>query len=188
MSLFIPAKGMEPKVAETVDGPPDEPGEEMSREARVWKTYVREADQSDKEMVTGRTRFIIESAKDLKPDYAESSAKTQIYITKMLAAIANGEPVPPPMEEEEFSPSLVAVAVNFLWFLSLSLSLVISLIAMLSKDWCYKFMSGRSGQTYEQAQLRQQKWNGIERWRMTEGMDYMPAGMHLALCKRRPVI
>ncbi|KAG9105187.1 hypothetical protein FRC07_009521, partial [Ceratobasidium sp. 392] len=37
-----------------VEDPPDKPGEEMSREARVWRTYVRESDRWDKEMIDGR--------------------------------------------------------------------------------------------------------------------------------------
>ncbi|KAG9120543.1 hypothetical protein FRC07_003923 [Ceratobasidium sp. 392] len=35
---------------------PDPPGEEMSKDARVWKTYVREADRWDKEMIDGRNK------------------------------------------------------------------------------------------------------------------------------------
>ncbi|KAG8746623.1 hypothetical protein FRC10_004225 [Ceratobasidium sp. 414] len=35
---------------------PDDPGAEMARGARVWRTYVREADRSDKEMVEGRNK------------------------------------------------------------------------------------------------------------------------------------
>ncbi|KAG8693066.1 hypothetical protein FRC08_009342 [Ceratobasidium sp. 394] len=41
-----------------VDDPPDEPGAEMAREARVWKTYVRESDKLDKEMVDGRNNSL----------------------------------------------------------------------------------------------------------------------------------
>ncbi|KAG9085532.1 hypothetical protein FS749_004352, partial [Ceratobasidium sp. UAMH 11750] len=38
--------------------PPDDLGAEMAREARVWKTYVRESDKSDKELVDGRNNSL----------------------------------------------------------------------------------------------------------------------------------
>ncbi|KAG9090271.1 hypothetical protein FS749_000690 [Ceratobasidium sp. UAMH 11750] len=194
-----------------VEDPPDEPGAEMAREARVWKTYVRESDKSDKEMVDGRnnsldvlliffrtvevaqaalfsaisTAFVIESLGDLKPDPAESAAQTLLVMSQTLAAIANNRPVASPspdaLDPPAFSPSHTAVVVNILWFLSLSLSVAVSLVAMLAKEWCYKFMSSRSGPSYEQARRRQRKWNGMERWKMKKVLIYLPAMMHLAL-------
>ncbi|KAG9093672.1 hypothetical protein FRC06_011417 [Ceratobasidium sp. 370] len=185
----------------------------MAKEARVWKTYVRESDKSDKEMVDGRnssldvllipknkfrthatqaalfsaisTAFVIESLGDLKPDPAESSAQTLLVMSQMLAAIANNQPVASPspdtLDPSPFSPSRTAVVVNMLWLLSLSLSVAVSLVAMLSKEWCFKFMSGRSGPPYEQARQRQRKWNGMERWKMKKALIYLSAMMHLAL-------
>ncbi|KAG8790213.1 hypothetical protein FRC12_012503 [Ceratobasidium sp. 428] len=130
-------------------------------------------------------RFLIESLGDLKPDPAESSAKTLLLMSQTLAAIANGQTVTPPapgtLGEPPFSPSKTAVVVNLLWLLSLSLSIAVSLIAMLAKDWCYKFLSSRVGPAYEQARRRQLKWNGIERWKMKEVLTYLPGMMHTAL-------
>ncbi|KAG9083489.1 hypothetical protein FRC07_013900, partial [Ceratobasidium sp. 392] len=46
----------QPQMSEigTTEDPPDRFGEEMTREARVWRTYVVEADTWDKEMIEGR--------------------------------------------------------------------------------------------------------------------------------------
>ncbi|KAG8723576.1 hypothetical protein FRC09_002722 [Ceratobasidium sp. 395] len=183
----------------TIKDPPDLPGEEMAKDARVWKTYVREADIRDKEMIDGRngtavfaalfsaisTAFIIESLGDLKPDLTDESAQTLLFMSQTLTAIANNQPAPsPPADtsgQRTFSPSRSAVVVNVLWLLSLSLSVAVSLVAMLAKGWCYNFMSGRSGPIYEQARKRQEKWNGMERWKMTELLVYLPVAMHLAL-------
>ncbi|KAG8793212.1 hypothetical protein FRC12_003502 [Ceratobasidium sp. 428] len=194
-----------PKVSRTIvaEDPPDPPGEEMAKEARVWKTYVREADRWDKEMIDGRnssldvmlifaalfsaisTAFIIESLGGLRPDPADSSAQTLLLMSQTLTAIANGQPAPSPPADtfnpRPFSPPRSAVVVNVLWLLSLSLSVAVSLVAMLAKDWCHKFMSGRSGPMYEQARKRQEKWNGMERWKMAELLVYLPIAMHLAL-------
>ncbi|QRV80962.1 activating signal cointegrator 1 complex subunit 3 [Ceratobasidium sp. AG-Ba] len=181
----------------------DPPGQEMAKDARVWKTYVREADRWDKELVEGHnssldvllskaalfsaisTAFIIESLSDLKSDPAESSARSLLAISQKLDSIAAGQRLSSlPVQDnglDGFSPSHSAVVVNILWLLSLSLSVAVSLIAMLSKDWCYKFMIGRSGAIYEQARRRQQKWNGIERWKLQELLNYLPGLMHIAL-------
>ncbi|QRV87244.1 hypothetical protein RhiJN_15262 [Ceratobasidium sp. AG-Ba] len=175
----------------------------LGKEAQVWKTYVADSDRSDKEMVEGRnssldvllifaalfsaisTAFIIESLNDLKPDPAESSAQTLFLMSQTLMAMANNQPVSLPAQDQTpyptFSPSRSAVVVNILWLLSLSLSVAVSLIAMLAKDWCYKFMSNRVGPMYEQARRRQQKWNGIEIWKMEEVLAFLPWMLHMAL-------
>ncbi|KAG8736519.1 hypothetical protein FRC10_009218 [Ceratobasidium sp. 414] len=157
----------------------------MTKEARVWKTYVWETDRWDKELVGGRNRFVLVSVADLKPDYTESSAQTLLAISQMLSAQANPQNAslvaPGPSDTPSFSPSRTAVLVNSLWMLSLSLSVAVSLIAMLAKDWCYKFTSSRSGPAYEQARRRQRKWNGIKKWKMNEVLTYLPGMLHLAL-------
>ncbi|QRV95379.1 transmembrane protein [Ceratobasidium sp. AG-Ba] len=147
--------------------PEDPLGEEMTKEARVWKT------------------FIIESLGDLKPDPTESSARSLLVISQKLDSILAGQQaLSLPAQGtslDDFSPSHSAVIVNILWLLSLSLSVAVSLIAMLAKGWCYRFMIGRSGAIYEQARKRQMKWDGIERWRMREVLDHLPGVMHSAL-------
>ncbi|KAG9085372.1 hypothetical protein FS749_004464, partial [Ceratobasidium sp. UAMH 11750] len=175
----------------------------MTNEARVWKTYVWETDRWDKELVGGRnstldvllifaalfsaisTAFVIVSITDLKPDYTESSAQTLLVIAQMLAIQASPQNAslmaPSPPDAHSFSPSSTAVLVNSLWMLSLSLSVAVSPIAMLAKDWCYKFTFNRSGPAYEQARRRQRKWNGIEKWKMNEVLTYLPGVLHLAL-------
>ncbi|KAG8790836.1 hypothetical protein FRC12_010863, partial [Ceratobasidium sp. 428] len=168
-----------------LEDPDDEPGAEMAKGARVWRTYVKETDRWDKEMVDGRNKFIIESLGDLKPDYAESSAKALIAISQKLDAMISDQQIMPSSNQtsnlDTFSPSHSSVIVNILWLLSLTLSVAVSLIAMLAKEWCYKFMIGRSGPIYEQGRRRQQKWNGMEKWKMQEVLTYLPGLMHIAL-------
>ncbi|QRV96300.1 hypothetical protein RhiJN_24318 [Ceratobasidium sp. AG-Ba] len=193
-----------------MEDPDDEPGAEMEKEARVWRTYVKETERWDKEMVDGRnnsldvllsanqpstvfaalfsavsTAFITQSLGDLKPDPAVLSAQTLLVISQKLDLITNGQRTTFPTDaspvDHSFSPPYSAVVVNVLWLLSLSLSIAVSLIAMLAKEWCYNFISGRSGQAYDQARRRQQRWNGIARWKMQEILSYLPGLMHLAL-------
>ncbi|KAG8793215.1 hypothetical protein FRC12_003505 [Ceratobasidium sp. 428] len=208
-------------VNEITGDPPDEPGAEMFKEARIWRTYVKETDRWDKDLMEGRnnsldvllifvsfksgfsevisrvlpkaalfsaisTAFVIESLNDLKPDPTEESARTLLLISQTLSAMTGNSSLVPTAaqgssDSTTFSPPSSAVIVNILWLLSLSLSVAVSLIAMLAKEWCHKFMSGRSGQAYEQARRRQLRWNGMEKWRMRDALTYLPGAMHLAL-------
>ncbi|KAG8685859.1 hypothetical protein FRC09_014495 [Ceratobasidium sp. 395] len=157
----------------------------MAKDARVWKTYVKETDRFDQEMMNGRDSFLVESLGDLQPNTTVSSAQSLQLMSQALAAIANSQPVSLPvqitLDTSEFSPPRSAIIVNVLWVLSLSLSVAVSLFAILAKEWCYIFMSGRSGQAYEQARRRQQRWNGIRKWRMKGVLTYLPGALHMAL-------
>lgn len=86
-------------------------------------------------------------------------------------------------EPAEFQPSLSAILVNGLWFLSLTLSVSVSLVAMLAKEWCFTFMSGRTGSPASQARRRQQRWEGLNRWGMENMVMFLPSVIQLALCK-----
>lgn len=130
-------------------------------------------------------RFVIESSKDLKPDYSKTSAETLLLMSQILSGIARASPANESItitaESAEFTPEGPAVIVNTLWFLSLSLSVGVSLISILAKEWCYSFLAGRVGTTLRQARLRQQRWDGIQRWRMTGILYLLPLLMHISL-------
>ncbi|CAE6449584.1 unnamed protein product [Rhizoctonia solani] len=183
---------------------PDEYGAELGKEARVWKVYVKESDRSDAEMVDGwnksldvilvfaalfsaiSTAFLIESSKKLQQDPADVTAQTLLAISHTLSAIANGSRplVSEPLaggNTEEFTPSRTMVAINTLWYLSLSLSVATSLLAMLAKDWCHSFMAGRTGHAYNQTLRRQRKWTMIKKWKMQELIVVLPSLIHLSL-------
>jgi hypothetical protein len=139
---------------------------------------------------TFNTRFVIFSSSGLQQDPADTSAQTLLAISQTLLAISNGQPansstLGSPDPATSFTPSHATVTVNILWYLSLSLSVAVSLVAMLAKEWCHSFMSNRSGQIYEQGRRRQERWNGIVRWKMIEVMTFLPMVMHLALRKRQ---
>ncbi|CUA70742.1 hypothetical protein RSOLAG22IIIB_09070 [Rhizoctonia solani] len=198
----------------------DEEGKELGPDAQVWKTYVREADLVDEELVDGWnksmdvllvfaalfsaistayelilssiyaadniSRFVIESYKNLKPDPADISSQTLLTISQTLMFISNGsQPAnfTPSSEAEApaFRASAKAICVNVLWFLSLSLSVAVSLISMLAKEWCLEFMAGRTGPPGAQARRRQQRWDGLVRWRMKEVIVILPSLIHLSL-------
>ncbi|QRV92900.1 Apolipoprotein [Ceratobasidium sp. AG-Ba] len=178
-------------------------GAEMAKEAKIWKVYVNETDKADDELVDGwnksldvllifaalfsaiSTAFAGISTQYLQQDPADKSAQALLTISQALVEISNNRAMNSSLvansEPPVFKPSRTAVIVNTLWFLSLSLSVAVSLIAMLAKEWCHAFISGRTGEIYERARLRQKRWNEIERLRMVDVLTLLPLLMHLAL-------
>ncbi|KAG8720765.1 hypothetical protein FRC09_009011 [Ceratobasidium sp. 395] len=161
-------------------------GAEMAKDAKIWQIYVRETDKADEELVDGWNKFVGISTQKLQQDPSDTSAQALLVISQFLLATlgdstANTSSAGLEQASTEFRPSATAVAVNTLWFSSLSLSVAVSLIAMLAKEWCRSFMSGRSGETYERARLRQKRWNEIERLRMIDALTLLPLLIHLAL-------
>ncbi|CAE6499925.1 unnamed protein product [Rhizoctonia solani] len=183
----------------------DEYGAELDPDARVWKTYVKESDEFDQDLVEGwnrsldvilifaalfsaiSTTFVLETSKLLQEDPADATAQTLEAISQTLLLIAQGNQslaprsTEPDTLDEEFSPSRIAVCINILWFLSLALSVAASLIAMLAKEWCYLFMAGRTGQPCLQARRRQQRWDAMVKWKMPELLMFLPSLMHMSL-------
>ncbi|CAE6429251.1 unnamed protein product [Rhizoctonia solani] len=194
---------VDPKVNGIAQEEFDEYGAELRKDARVWKAYVKEADKFDMEQVDGWNRsldvtlifaalftaictaFVIESSKSLKVDATETSARRLDQMTSILLVIANASS---PQElnstqilsPEPFSPRPMDLCINVLWFFSLILSAAVSLVAMLAKEWCYLFISGRIGDPWSQTKRRQQRWEGIENWRMEQVIMILPSFIHLA--------
>ncbi|KAG9093124.1 hypothetical protein FS749_015020 [Ceratobasidium sp. UAMH 11750] len=181
----------------------DDYGQELGKDARFWKVYLQESKVWDADMVDGwnnsldlilifaalfsaiSTVFVLESSKTLQLDPAETSAQTLSLISQTLLAMANTQPgsafnfTPP--EASPFVAPTSAVCVNALWFLSLSLSVAVSLIATLGKDWARGYIAELTGQPYQQARKRQQRWDALQEWRMPEVIMFLPSLLHLAL-------
>ncbi|CUA77092.1 hypothetical protein RSOLAG22IIIB_12537 [Rhizoctonia solani] len=175
----------------------------LGKDAIFWKTYVKETDRWDEELVDGWnksldvllvfaalssaivTAFIVESSNLLQEDPADVSAQTLLVISQTLMALANNsQPIgltPSTDSDTPFSPSRSAVAVNALWYLSLALSISTSFLAILAKEWCHSFMTGRTGHPCLQARRRQKKWTMLEHWKMRELILVLPSLMHLSL-------
>ncbi|QRW18568.1 DNA-directed RNA polymerase subunit beta' [Rhizoctonia solani] len=184
----------------------DECGAELTKDARVWKVYVKEADKSDTELVDGwnksldvilvfaalfsavSTAFLIESSKMLKQDPNDVSAAALVVISQALVAFTSNSSVdlvslgmPGQSSSSPFVPAHNAVLINTLWYLLLATSIATSFLAMLAKDWCRSFETGRSGHPWEQAQRRQRKWMMIEQCKMHELILVLPSLIHVSL-------
>ncbi|KAF8669720.1 hypothetical protein RHS04_08741 [Rhizoctonia solani] len=131
------------------------------------------------------TAFLMESSKRLQEDPADTSAQALAIISQTLLALTNGTsistPASMPTKQIPFVPSRTVVLINILWYMSLSVSVGASFLAMLAKDWCHDFMAGRKGELYVQARRRQKKWTMIEKWKMQELILVLPSLIHVSL-------
>ncbi|CAE6410737.1 unnamed protein product [Rhizoctonia solani] len=133
----------------------DEYGAELGKEAKVWKVYVDETDKWDAELVDGwnksldvilvfaalfsaiSTTFLIESSGRLRVDPTDTSTETLLIISRTLLAISNNTR-PPDLDNtlnvnsgsSAFKPPNSAIIINAMWYLSLSLSVATSFLAM----------------------------------------------------------
>ncbi|EUC58672.1 transmembrane protein, putative [Rhizoctonia solani AG-3 Rhs1AP] len=191
------------QVPDENEGMFDEPGFELGTGARVWKTYVKEATKHDLELVGEWNRtldvmlifaalfsaivttLLNESSKGLHEDFSETSARTLLLMSQTLVAIANNRQIPDTPTEppiiQPFRPRQMDVYVNALWFTSLGLSILVSFICILAKEWCFNFTSGSPDEPHPQARKRQIRWNGVAEWRLRQLMLVLPSIMHIAL-------
>jgi hypothetical protein len=82
-----------------------------------------------------------------------------------------------------FSPPGSAIAVNSLWFLSLTLSLTCALLATLQQEWAYRYIritQSRYG-PHKRARIRSFFGQGLSKLRLPWVMDAVPIMLHLSL-------
>ncbi|KAK0183729.1 hypothetical protein F5146DRAFT_1007722 [Armillaria mellea] len=86
------------------------------------------------------TTFVVQMSQNMQPDYNEAS---MLLLFKILKATMLNDPQLsiPSSPTDFFSPSCSNEWVNTLWFMSLTLSLVTVLIAVLVKQWLHQYIS-----------------------------------------------
>ncbi|CAE6534141.1 unnamed protein product [Rhizoctonia solani] len=175
----------------------DKPGEELGKDARVWELYVRETSQEDREFIDGWNRttdvtlifstlfsaiitpFLIETSKSLRQYPANEVLGHPDATSLMTNGTQAAQDVNP--ITNALGPSRAIVVINALWFLSLILSVAVSFVAMLSKEWFFGFMRDRTGSPAAQARRRQLRWEKFQQWRVEEALAALPAVIHIAL-------
>ncbi|KAH7339957.1 hypothetical protein B0J17DRAFT_552850, partial [Rhizoctonia solani] len=130
--------------------------------------------------------FLIESYQNLKPDNAEITAMGVLAMLEHVRAIStNQAPNTTSLEIPttiEFQPTTSALLVNLTWFLSLTLSIVVTLLAMLVKQWGEGYRSGGGlAPPCVQARIRQARYNKLKSWRTEDIVVSLPVLMHIAL-------
>ena len=124
------------------------------------------------------TTFLIRALDDLGPDYQQQSAL-------LLYQILNGrdqslEGVSDPTIP--FKPSGFAIAVNCLWFGSLSASLGASFGAMICKEWLTEYHSGANPVVdLIRACQRQVRYVAFQRWNVHALVALLPPLLHFSV-------
>ncbi|CAE6487353.1 unnamed protein product [Rhizoctonia solani] len=175
----------------------------LGRDDPVWPCYVEAATRWDEDLVKGWnkgmdviltlfsaivTAFLVESYKSLKQDNEDIVASSAVLMVQLLHAIAINQPPSAsnatsfPASDSDFRPTVIAVLINLAWFLSLTLSMTVALLAMLVKQWGEGYRSGQ-GLTapYTQARTRQARYDKLKDWRTEDIVWVLPLMMHAAL-------
>ncbi|KAG8701474.1 hypothetical protein FRC09_005344 [Ceratobasidium sp. 395] len=131
------------------------------------------------------TAFVIESYKSLQQDNAQVAAEGIVRMTELLQAIAAGERLNATNStsaQPSFQPTSAAIVVNFTWFLSLGLSIIVALVAMLVKQWGQGYRSGSDlAPPCTHARIRQSRFDMLKRWKTEDIVLVLPVVMHAAL-------
>ncbi|KAG6818748.1 hypothetical protein H0H93_002156 [Arthromyces matolae] len=189
--------------AERVDQDYDE------RARKFWSLYVKESEQHDRNMtetwkasmdstlifaglfsavVTG---FLIDSYKLLKADPNDKvmDLLSQTLAVQIYSASLNTSAIPLPTtvtanpSESPFNPPASAVALNILWFLSLSCSLAASLCVILVQKWIRDYLHRveEPKQPQQRARVRGLLFFGSDKWKFEKLIAFIPSLLHISL-------
>ncbi|KAH0580731.1 hypothetical protein H2248_002218 [Termitomyces sp. 'cryptogamus'] len=172
---------------------------------QFWTLYVNEAEQDDKYLTetwksdmdstlifaglfsAAVTAFLVDSYKLLQVD---SSDVTNNLLEQMLAIQIVGAslntssiPLPTTVATVSFKPSVSAITINVLWFLSLSCSLAAALCATLVQQWTRDYLQRihQSNQPQRRGTIRGIMFHGSVKWKMNDVVDNIPSLLHLSL-------
>ncbi|KAF9067696.1 hypothetical protein BDP27DRAFT_1267241 [Rhodocollybia butyracea] len=184
----------------TLKYPEDERYHELDQEARIWRVYGDEATAFDNDMVAELndslnvllvfaglfsvvlTIFVAQTSQSLSQDYTQLSASYLSELTMLVRANINSATISNiPLTSATFSPAILDLWVNGLWFTSLATSLSVALVAVLAKQWLYQYMSIITGTPRQQALIRQFRFDGLEKWQAQSLIGMLPTLLHLAL-------
>lgn len=122
--------------------------------------------------------FLIELLGRLEEDPKDIIQDILIYQTLMMRNASLG-----PYEPSTFSPPGHIVAVNALFYASLSLMLLAAFIAMLIKNWVREFDRGLRGMSIseQRAKTREFRYQGLVHWKLSGMVAILPILIQLSL-------
>jgi len=200
-------ENQENKSAET-SKPPEDPYVKYSRtDAKVWSLYMTETEAEDKELVqswkTGLdsllvfvrvpiphffgpksqnfqaglfagvlAAFLLESRKGLQDD------PQQVLLREINRTLRNESSTSAPLP---FHPTTSSFAINFLWFISLTLTLVGALSAVIAKGWIDTYLPASAGKSFEDACERHLRVTRAYQWHLESILALIPLLLQLSL-------
>ncbi|KAH8822285.1 hypothetical protein DL96DRAFT_1819811 [Flagelloscypha sp. PMI_526] len=181
----------------------DSPGEEGSENARVWMIYNDEAELFDDDMLHGFrdtldsllvfaalfsavvTTLVAQTSTKLEPDHAQITS--YLLVEQILLLRANGNltainAVPSSLlGPNAMTRSSTDVAINVLFFVSLSLSLSTALFSILVKQWLTAYAAKVPGTPKDVALTRHYRFVGLQKWKLPEIIGVLPLILHSSL-------
>ena len=130
------------------------------------------------------TAFVIESSRDLQPDYEQINALLTANVLKGLNNPGNSSylaDLPSPEELLSFEKPALSKAVNILWFAALGFSLSGVLIAILAKQWLVAYGLQAQDEPHKTACHRQLKYDCLNQWSLPWILAFLPVLLHASL-------
>ncbi len=117
----------------------------------------------------------------MQPDYNQASTFLLFEILKATAS--NGsQPSIPSSPTAFFSPSRSDEWLNSLWVVSLTLSLITALVAVLVKQWLHQYVAVVSDSSVRDcARIRHIRYAGLQTWRVPMIIGLLPVLLHVSL-------
>ncbi|KAG6909856.1 hypothetical protein DXG01_014884 [Tephrocybe rancida] len=168
---------------------------------KLWSIYVDEGDQHDTVLTetwkvdldstlifaglfsATITAFIIESYKLMKPDSSDTTNALLAQILAILASSNSSSVSFPTSIDSQFSAPAWAIGVNVLWFLSLASVLTAALVVTLVQQWVRDYLHriNHYTQPLKCARMRLFLFDGIEKWKLDDIVEYIPTLLHASL-------
>lgn len=115
----------------------------------------------------------------MQQDPAQTSANILAQISLQLSS-PNTAPAPAP-SSTPFEPDPNDVAINMLWVLSLTLSLVAAFFAIAVQQWLRAFPLPRSLSVQDAVRLRHSRFSGLIRWQIPDVITLLPVLLQVAV-------
>ncbi|KAH8822343.1 hypothetical protein DL96DRAFT_1620782 [Flagelloscypha sp. PMI_526] len=160
----------------------DPPGEEASDNARVWMIYNDEAGLFDDDMLHG-----FRDTLDSLLVFAALFSGVVATLLQIMLLRANGNITAiNSVARSMFNPdaatrSSADIAINALFFASLSLSLSTALFSILVKQWLTAYAAKIPGTPKDVALTRHLRFFGLQKWMLPELIGVLPLVLHSSL-------
>ncbi|KAK0432072.1 hypothetical protein EV421DRAFT_1924814, partial [Armillaria borealis] len=184
--------------------PPSPPFEEAGPTSSVWQAYLHESIIDDSDTLRNQrgevniilvfaglfsavvSNFITTSSDNFQPDYQAMSAKLLFDQVNIQRGLANGislDDIPTSGADPTlpFLPDPIPLAVNGLWWTSLTLSLVTAFFAILVDAWYCHYVSPIAGQPKVRAHIRHLRYRGLIKWRLRAYISFLQFLLHSSL-------
>ena len=135
------------------------------------------------------TSFIIQTFTQFQRNPADITNDLLVAIYNQLVAQSSNSTSIPPVDPRSYfnQPKAdydAAVTQNAVLYTSLSLSIIVSVIALVAKLWLvsYSRQAFSVGSPYDRAMRRQEAYNGVLVWNVGGVINMLPVILLIALC------